>query len=50
MIKFNIRGSECKERNFVSLQAWNITVNLEASLANASEMPADDSSADELPF
>ena len=45
-VKFNIRGSEWKERHFVSLQAWSITVNLETSLANA----ADDSSADDLPF
>ena len=44
-VKFNIRGSEWKEKHYVSLQAWNITVNLEASLAKVETI--DDST---LPF
>ena len=55
-VYFNVRGREWlnkdnKEVYFVSLNAWRI--ELESNSVSApvtSEMPADDSSADELPF
>jgi len=58
-VHFNVRGREWTNKNnevvyFVSLNAWRIEKDgnstVSAPTTTASELPADDSSADELPF
>ena len=55
-VHFNVKGREWTNKNnevvyFVSLNAWRIELDGNTVAAPVtSEMPADDSSADELPF